>query len=157
MNHFERETCTRCGGSGKYSYCHQYADRCFKCRGSGVTLTKRGAVAKAYFEDLCTVLVSEVTVGDGIVMTDFTNSGSMFRYVSTIIEIIPRLGRLDVHGNEVQQSVLLKTEHASYGVKGIVWPYRDDSKIRVYRKTDHKKHGKSTGVSKNIDKDWETP
>jgi hypothetical protein len=29
------ETCTRCGGSGEYSYCQSHGTRCFKCGGSG--------------------------------------------------------------------------------------------------------------------------
>lgn len=34
------EECTRCGGSGRYSYCQMYGDRCFKCRGSRQQLPK---------------------------------------------------------------------------------------------------------------------
>lgn len=45
---FESETCSRCGGSGRYSYCQMYGDRCFRCGGKGRTLTKRGAAANKY-------------------------------------------------------------------------------------------------------------
>jgi rRNA maturation protein Nop10 len=30
-----RETCSRCGGSGRYSWCQMYGDTCFKCGGKG--------------------------------------------------------------------------------------------------------------------------
>lgn len=39
----ETETCGRCGGSGRHSYCQMHGDRCFRCGGRGRTLTKRGA------------------------------------------------------------------------------------------------------------------
>ena len=31
------ETCGRCGGSGRYSYCAMYGDTCFGCSGNGIT------------------------------------------------------------------------------------------------------------------------
>lgn len=46
---FESKPCSRCGGSGHYSYCQSYGTRCFKCAGRCETLTKRGAVAQAAF------------------------------------------------------------------------------------------------------------
>lgn len=37
---YESVECSRCGGSGRYSYCQMYGDRCFKCQGKGRTYTK---------------------------------------------------------------------------------------------------------------------
>lgn len=34
------ETCSRCGGSGHYSYCDMYGTRCFKCAGSGLQMPR---------------------------------------------------------------------------------------------------------------------
>lgn len=34
------DTCTRCGGSGQYSYCQQWGTTCFKCGGSGHQMPK---------------------------------------------------------------------------------------------------------------------
>jgi hypothetical protein len=34
------EPCTRCGGSGSYSYCQMYGTRCFGCNGGGTMLPK---------------------------------------------------------------------------------------------------------------------
>jgi hypothetical protein len=42
---FEREICSRCFGSGNYSYCQMHGTTCFKCHGVGKVLTKRAAVA----------------------------------------------------------------------------------------------------------------
>ena len=61
---FESETCTRCGGSGQYSYCQTYGTRCFKCGGTGVQLTKRGHVAQAFYISLLSVPARELKVGD---------------------------------------------------------------------------------------------
>ena len=58
------ETCSRCGGSGRYSYNMIDGDRCYGCNGAGVTLPKRytkrlmhevqaaveGGALDAYFE-----------------------------------------------------------------------------------------------------------
>lgn len=60
---FETETCTRCGGSGHYSYCQMYGTTCFKCRGKGKTYSKRGESALAYARELRTVPASDIQVG----------------------------------------------------------------------------------------------
>lgn len=63
---FEREACTRCGGSGHYSYCQMYGTTCFKCAGQRFVLTKRGAAAAAYCETLRSKPHGEVKAGDKI-------------------------------------------------------------------------------------------
>lgn len=66
MTAFETCTCTRCGGTGKYSYCQMYGDRCFKCGGTGKVLTKRGAAANAFLRSLRTVKACDVKFGDAV-------------------------------------------------------------------------------------------
>lgn len=61
---FESETCTRCGGTGKHSYCQTYGDTCFKCHGQKETLTKRGQEAQRYYRESCKIKVEDVKVGD---------------------------------------------------------------------------------------------
>lgn len=63
---FETETCSRCGGSGHYSYCQMYGTVCFKCGGSGKYYTKRGGVAHDYYVRLNTRSIAELKVGDYI-------------------------------------------------------------------------------------------
>lgn len=60
----ETETCSRCCGTGKHSFCQMYGDVCFKCKGKGKTLTKRGKVANDYVFALRSKSASELTAGD---------------------------------------------------------------------------------------------
>lgn len=61
---FECEPCSRCGGSGKYSYCQTYGSTCFGCAGSGKKLTKRGKAASEFLRALRTVKARDVQFGD---------------------------------------------------------------------------------------------
>lgn len=60
---FETKPCGRCGGSGRYSYCQMYGDRCFGCSGSGLALTKRGAAAREMFLASLERTYGEVEIG----------------------------------------------------------------------------------------------
>jgi hypothetical protein len=48
---FEMETCSRCGGTGRYSYNPFHGDVCFKCRGRKRTFTRNGAAARKAYND----------------------------------------------------------------------------------------------------------
>ena len=61
---FEQETCSRCLGSGKHSYCQMHGDTCFKCGGKGSVLTKRGAAAMAHLRILRSKPVAALIPGD---------------------------------------------------------------------------------------------
>jgi len=62
---FETEPCTRCGGSGSYSYCERFGTTCFKCRGNKVQFTPRGKAALEYLRALLTSKpASEFKVGE---------------------------------------------------------------------------------------------
>lgn len=63
---FETETCSRCNGSGEYSYCEMYGKTCFKCHGKTVTLTKRAQVAHAWEQRQNLVPASTVQIGQRI-------------------------------------------------------------------------------------------
>lgn len=63
---FESQTCSRCGGCGEYSYCQTHGRRCFKCGGSGRSLTKRGAIAAKFYSESLEVLATQIQVGDRI-------------------------------------------------------------------------------------------
>ena len=67
---FESQCCTRCGGSGKFSFNLIHGDRCYGCKGTGEQLTKRGAAAKAKFTASMSHLASELEVGDSIYTND---------------------------------------------------------------------------------------
>lgn len=48
---FETEACSRCGGSGQYSYCQMYGSRCFKCAGSGKQYIRKHAKMAADYRN----------------------------------------------------------------------------------------------------------
>src|SRR3954452_7150611 len=60
---FEAESCSRCGGSGHYSYCQSHGTRCFKCGGHGLTLTKRGALAQNVYNELLKINAEDIQPG----------------------------------------------------------------------------------------------
>lgn len=60
---YENTECTRCGGTGKHSWCQQYQDQCFQCGGQGRQLTKRGLAALKYVNSLRNFKVADITVG----------------------------------------------------------------------------------------------
>ncbi len=63
---YETETCSRCHGSGHYSYNQMTGTTCFKCHGHKVAYTKRGQAAVAYAKKLRSVLIADVKIGDRI-------------------------------------------------------------------------------------------
>lgn len=66
MSHFETTVCSRCGGSGHYSFSLIHGTMCYGCNGSGVKFTKRGKAATEYFQNLMMVPVEELKVGNAI-------------------------------------------------------------------------------------------
>lgn len=132
---FETETCSRCGGSGKYSYCERFRDVCFKCHGDTFTLTKRGRIAQQFYIDLCTVLITEVKVGDVIQVNTMSHT-----YRSSVIEIEFQkdAGSSLINGVMVPyDGVRVVTEHPKYGR----WSLQASTKhsLRVYRKDDEER------------------
>lgn len=69
-NKIETVTCSRCGGTGNYSFCYSHGTRCFKCNGKGQHATKRGAMASKYLTSLRSKPASDIKVGD-IVRSDW--------------------------------------------------------------------------------------
>jgi len=66
MSKFETKTCSRCGGSGRFSFNLMHGDMCYGCRGKGIQFTKRGAEARRFYDESLTVPASELKVGMGI-------------------------------------------------------------------------------------------
>jgi hypothetical protein len=69
---FEREPCTRCGGSGRHSWCEMHGDTCFKCGGCGKQLTKRAHVALLWLRELRTIPARDIKVGMRIRWSNLT-------------------------------------------------------------------------------------
>lgn len=83
----ERETCSRCGGSGQYSYCQRYGSTCFRCGGKGQTYTKRGTAALVYLKNLRSKPYGEVALGDKIRVEFYSPDGSSAVAFRTVKEI----------------------------------------------------------------------
>lgn len=82
----ETTTCSRCGGSGNYSYCQRYGTTCFQCGGRKVVLTKRGSAAAAYLERLRSKPAADVAVGDVIRETSITVGGEPYDFWARVTE-----------------------------------------------------------------------
>jgi len=69
---FETESCSRCGGSGHYSFNGTHS-RCYKCDGKndGQAYTKRGRAAKDFYLALKSVVPTNVKIGDKIRTLNF--------------------------------------------------------------------------------------
>lgn len=83
LTQLETETCSRCGGSGEYSYCQMYGTRCFKCHGRKIVFTKRGAEAARYLEELRSKPADELKVGD-IIRVDVFKMKTVFEAIESI-------------------------------------------------------------------------
>lgn len=111
----ERVTCTRCGGSGSYSYCSAYGTRCFKCSGKGKTLTKRGVLAVQYINSLRVKSIPALDVQVG----DFIETSSLFGLSRGYREVLKK--EINSGGS------------VSFDVKGtdIGYTYQETSKVKT--------------------------
>ena len=66
LHPLETTCCSRCGGSGSYSFCTAHGTRCFKCGGKKRILTKRAAIARDYITSLRVDIktAKELVLGD---------------------------------------------------------------------------------------------
>ena len=75
---FENKTCSRCGGSGKFSWCQMHGDMCFKCHGDGVVLTKKGRAAQVWLNAKKRKRLGEVAVGDWVLSEGIAGFSASF-------------------------------------------------------------------------------
>lgn len=119
QKNFETEMCSRCQGTGKYSFCERYRDVCFKCAGAKVVYSKRGLAAKRYFDGLCTVAAKDLKVGDRIRTDGMTNGGASYSYTATITAIDTNGGG-EVICNGVAYTLLrIELESPKFGKSGL--------------------------------------
>jgi hypothetical protein len=76
----ERETCSRCNGSGSYSYCQRFGSTCFKCAGKKEVYTKRGQAAANYLKTLRSIKIEDVQVGDTVKVGGCTMGGDPYSF-----------------------------------------------------------------------------
>jgi len=63
---FDRKVCSRCHGSGQYSYCQMHGTTCFGCGGSGKQLTAKGKQQSAAYTASLSRPASEIKEGEFI-------------------------------------------------------------------------------------------
>lgn len=116
---FETQTCTRCGGSGRYSYNQMHGDRCYGCNGRGIAYTKRGAAAVAFLNGLRKIRLDQLQVGDFMQVS--TMSATYFAPIVSIGPGYPVKSYNHNTGEWVEHSTLsVTTEHPSRGKSGLV-------------------------------------
>ena len=124
---FEKETCGRCGGSGRYSYNPTDLDRCYGCGGSGIRFTKKGLAANKYFNELLETKVIDLKVGDRIWNKDTRKWHQ--------INEIERAGlnqQTKIDGEWIKvRNLRIKTDNGNY-----VFTRNYDDSIRCYTKDD---------------------
>lgn len=98
LDRFETEGCSRCGGSGRYSYCQMYGSTCFKCHGAGKVYTKRGAAALALYRGSLMVPAKDMQLGDLLEIDDFFKGKRFFVRVDNIYCDLLNKGMLHISG-----------------------------------------------------------
>lgn len=141
MFQFESKTCERCGGSGHFSFNLKDGTVCYGCGGSGLKLTKRGLVAKRFFQDSLTILASDLLVGMRIKESTLSNK---FKTIQKIHQ-----GTDKELGKEFNTPYLLGPNGDKHMVlidtgTGMIKFY-PETKVRVYH-TDKEKQDKFTAA-----------
>lgn len=77
VEHFESETCERCGGTGEYSYNQLDGTRCYGCNGVGWKLTQRGREAYEAYQAANSDVIRAGDMRDGQVFV--RTDGRKFR------------------------------------------------------------------------------
>lgn len=117
---FETEGCSRCGGSGHYSFNPMYGTTCFKCHGTKVQLTRSGSKARQAFDakkaEVASVDPMSLKVGDRIRYV--TMSGKVIW--ATLLENPAMSETYSIsttpEGEVKRQYVSLKLKGVNYGV-----------------------------------------
>lgn len=116
---YDQINCSRCGGSGHFSYCQMYGTTCFKCGGRGTVTSAAGKRAAAKVDEALTVSAKEIKPGDIIMDHVFTINGmSSKRYkhqvkyikteqVLTGGEQKKRETRLEIHTTRGKETVIM--------------------------------------------------
>lgn len=88
---FEHIECSRCGGTGRYSFNLMHGSMCYGCNGIGYKLTSRGRVAQHYLNQMREITMENFQIGD-LIRFDGFNAGSYSQPTAwakvTLIEFI---------------------------------------------------------------------
>ncbi|CAB4165194.1 hypothetical protein UFOVP820_21 [uncultured Caudovirales phage] len=84
----EHTTCSRCGGSGHYSFNLMHGSRCYGCGGSGYKLTKRGVAANRWLREQRMVATADMKIGDRFLVEGLVQPNRWF----TVMEVYDHAG-----------------------------------------------------------------
>lgn len=93
----ETTKCSRCCGTGRYSYNQIHGSRCYGCNGSGKTHTKRGREAARYLESLRSKPARDFVPGD-LLRHDMFTPGGLIRTWVTVTKVAPSTTRIVTPG-----------------------------------------------------------
>lgn len=129
MAGFETETCSRCGGTGEFSYCQMYGRTCFRCGGKRITLTPRGAAASNYLKELRSVPAAEIKIGDRIKFPMITMGGQSYTKIATVYRVRREFNR----GASLINGVMVDYEVVGIVVETTVGGMHANHATPVYR------------------------
>ena len=111
----ETMECSRCCGTGRYSYNQMHGSRCYGCGGSGKTRTRRGAEVFRFLEALRSKPAADFQPGDLMRYDMFTPGGSARIFVR-VTSVEPSQANVIVDGKPSEtRSVTIEGEHAKLG------------------------------------------
>ena len=75
---FETTECSRCGGSGRYSYNSMHGSMCYGCQGAGKVYTKKALAAREIWTAIArpTIPVEDVKPGMKLYVTGMSKRGA---------------------------------------------------------------------------------
>lgn len=125
----ETQTCGRCGGSGRYSYCQMYGSTCFDCRGRKLVLTKRGEAAQRFLRALRSAPVTEIKIGDRVKVGRITLNGTPYEQIETVTSVERAVEHYErnVNGEMVPFSMIVVNIETNRG------SYQADVRSTIYR------------------------
>ena len=86
---FDKVTCSRCNGAGRFrAFSHVYGGVCFRCGGSGHTLTKKGAAAQSIYRQAMTITADALEPGMVVIDTDVSPGGDMIAHRKVTVESV---------------------------------------------------------------------
>ena len=105
---YETTTCSRCHGTRYFAhFSHVEAGRCFRCGGSGVTLTRKGEAAKLICIEALTVRADALEPGMVIWETDVVPMTNQVVTRKTVVESI------DIAGKDITVTTGFAVSHMS--------------------------------------------
>jgi hypothetical protein len=126
---FESTKCSRCHGSGSYSWCQMYGNRCFGCAGSGTTLTKRGVAARAFLHASQHSEAQDIKAGWRVAADGLKTKGGNMWVTVRSVDLVPDT---IIRDNEEPKGYMVKAD-----VGGMIFFWNLKTEVRTVRDQEH--------------------